>query len=101
MNPKENVSAITLRGGKQLEEVHKKVASDKDEENGKRDLLGILDEANPQIEVREPPKKIPTTEVQPMVPILPFPNCFSKSKKEESEKEIPETFKKFKSTFFY
>ena len=36
-----------------------------------------------------------------MVPILPFPNCFSKSKKEESEKEIPETFKKFKSTFFY
>ena len=46
-NPNENVSAITLRGGKQLEEVHKKVASGKDEENVKRDLSGILDEANP------------------------------------------------------
>ena len=34
-NPKENVSAITLREENQLEEVHKKVASDKDEENGK------------------------------------------------------------------
>ena len=42
-NLKENVSAITLRGGKQFEEIHKKVASDKDEENGKRDILRILD----------------------------------------------------------
>ena len=72
MNPKENVSAITLRGEKQLEEVHKKVASDKDEENGKRDLPVILDEANPQIENREPPKKMPRTEEQPMVSALSF-----------------------------
>ena len=46
-NPKENISAITLRGEKQLEEVHKKITSDKDEENRKRDLSGILDEENP------------------------------------------------------
>ena len=74
MNPNKNVSAITLRGGKQLEEVHKKIASDKDEENGKRDLPRILDEATPKIEIREPPKKMPRTEEQPVVPTLPFPS---------------------------
>ena len=42
-NIKENVSTITLRRGKQLEEVHKKVASEKEEDNATKDLLGILD----------------------------------------------------------
>ena len=41
-NPKDNVSAMTLRGGKQLEDVHKKGASEKAEDDVKRDLLGIL-----------------------------------------------------------
>ena len=93
-NPNENVSTIALRGGKQLEELHKKLTSDKDEENEKRDLLGIFDEANLQIEVGKPPKKIPRTEEQPVVPALPFPSQFSKSKKEKSEKKILETFRK-------
>ena len=50
--------------------------------------MGILDEANPQIEIGEPPKSIPRAKEQPVVPALPFPNRFSKSKKEESVKEI-------------
>ena len=50
-NPKESVNAITLRGRKLLEDVHKKVASEKEEDKVKRDLPGILDKANPQIEV--------------------------------------------------
>ena len=41
-----------------MENVSRKVASEKEEDKAKRDLLGILDEANPQIEVEEPPKKM-------------------------------------------
>ena len=37
-----------------MEEVHKKVASEKEEENATMDLSGILDEANSQIEIGEP-----------------------------------------------
>ena len=92
-NLKESVNEITLRGEKQLEDVHRKVASEKEEDKEKRDLPGILDESNPQIEVGEPPKKMPRTKEQPIVPTLSFPSRFSKSK-EESEKEILETFKK-------
>ena len=87
-NRKESVNAITLRGGKQLEDVHRKVASEKEEDKVKCDLPGVLDEANPQIEVGEPPKKMSRTEEQPIVSTLPFPSQFSKSKKEESEKEV-------------
>ena len=94
MNPKENVSAITLRGGKQLEEVHKRVTEASNEESEKRNLPGVLDEATSPIEVGEQPKKMPITEVQPVVPALPFPSWFSKSKKEESKKEILDTFRK-------
>ena len=61
--------------------MHKKVASEKDEEKTKRDLLGILDEANPQIEVGEPPKKMPRTEEQLAISVLLFLSRFSKSKK--------------------
>ena len=37
---------------------------------------------------------MPRTEMQPVILALPFPSWFSKSKKEESEKEILETFSK-------
>ena len=74
VNPKESVNAITLRGGKQLEDVTRKVASEKEEDKAKKDLPGILDEANPQVEVKEPPKKMPRTVEQPIIPTLPFPS---------------------------
>ena len=94
INLKERVNEITLRGGKQLEDVHRKVASEREENKVKRDLSGILNETNPQIEVEEAPKKMPRIEERPIVLTLPFPSQFSKSKKEESEKEILETFRK-------
>ena len=75
-----------------MEDMHRKVASEKENDKVKRDFPRILDEANPQIEVEEPPKKMPRTEKQPIVPTLPFPSHFSKSKKKESEKKILETF---------
>ena len=92
MNSKENISTITLRGGKQLEEVPKRVIEANNEVGEKRDLLGILDDAISLTEVGELPKKMPLTEIQPVVPASPFPSWFSKSKKEESEKEILDTF---------
>ena len=39
-----------------------------------------------------PPKKIPKDPIPPVVPVLPFPSCFAKTKKEENEKEILDTF---------
>ena len=75
-----------------MEDMHKKVNSEKEEDKEKRYLLGILDEANPQIEVEKSPKKMQRTKEQLIVPALPFPSRFSKSKKEESEEEILETF---------
>ena len=60
----------------------------------KRDISGVLDKATSPIEVGEPFKKMPITEAQPMVVALPFPSRFSKSKKEESEKEILDTLRK-------
>ena len=72
INPKENVSAITLRGGKQLEEVQKRVTEVSNEESEKRDLLGVVDEANSRIKVGEPPKKMLKNKVQPVVPALTF-----------------------------
>ena len=56
--------------------------------------MGVLDEVTSLIKVREPPKKMPRTEVQPVVSALPFPRQFSKSQKEESEKELLNTFRK-------
>ena len=37
---------------------------------------------------------MPRIEVHPMILTLPFPSQFSRSKKEESEKEILDTFRK-------
>ena len=54
----------------------------------KKDIPGRLDEANPQIEIREQPKKMTMTDKQPVVAALPYPSQFSKLKKEESQKEI-------------
>ena len=42
----------------------------------------------------EPSKKIPRTIIPPVRPALPFPSWFAKSKKEENEKEILDTFRK-------
>ena len=55
---------------------------------------GVIDEATSPIEIGEPPKKMPRTEIQPVVLALPFPSRFARSKKEENEKEILDIFRK-------
>ena len=65
----------------------KKVTEASNEESQQRDLPGVIDEATSPIEIGEPPKKMPRTEIQPVVLALPFPSWFARSKKEENKKE--------------
>ncbi|XP_031101884.1 uncharacterized protein LOC116005787 [Ipomoea triloba] len=83
VNPKQNVSAITLRSGKELEE-HTQVRKtpNRDEENKKE----VHPRQNDQKLVKESPETL-------AIP-LPFPSRLAKSKKEEEQKEILETFRK-------
>ncbi|XP_019155105.1 PREDICTED: uncharacterized protein LOC109151969 [Ipomoea nil] len=83
VNPKQNVSAITLRSGKELKEhtqVRKIPNQDKETE---KDVHQPQDDQNP---IGENPKT--------MVIPPPFPSRLAKSKKVEEEKEILETFRK-------
>ena len=47
-----------------------------------------------QLKVGGPPKKIFKNPISPVVPTLPFPCRFAKTKQEENEKEILDTFRK-------
>ena len=94
MNLKENVSAISLRSSKQLDKGPLKAKEAKEESKQQKDLPIQKDEATALIENGEPPKKIPRTTIPLVVSALPFPSQFAKSKKEENEKEILDTFHK-------
>ena len=94
MNPKENVSVITLRGGKQLDEVSKKVTKASNKESQQGIFRGVIDEATSLIEIGEPPKTMHRTEIQPIVQALSFLSRFARPTKEENEKEILHTFRK-------
>ena len=86
VNQKENVSAITLRSGKELEPVA-----------GKRRGHGLASDAETEVEVdvqpEQPEKSAPLEpkifEIRP-----PFPERLAKTKKEKDEKEILETLRK-------
>ena len=94
INLKENVSAITLRGGKQLDEIPLKAKETKGETKQQEDSSVDKDEDTALIESMGPPKKIFKDPIPPVVPALPFPSHFAKTKKEENEKEILDTFQK-------
>ena len=83
VNPRENVNAMTLRSGKQLETPQK--------DNVQREDNTIASSSNPN----KPQKKvIPKPSFPSYITPPPFPSRLAKSKKEEQEKEILETFKK-------
>ncbi|KAL0438824.1 UNVERIFIED_CONTAM: hypothetical protein Slati_2365400 [Sesamum latifolium] len=87
VNPKQNASAIVLRSGKELQD-------HKDENSTKR---GHAQKRKPEKEVEIPQEQDDKPkEDQPKVLVTrpPFPERFTKSKKEEEEKEIFETFRK-------
>ncbi|XP_031127650.1 uncharacterized protein LOC116029749 [Ipomoea triloba] len=83
VNPKQNVSAITLRSGKELEE-HTQVRKtpNRDEETEKE----VHQPQNDQKPIKEHPKSL-------VIP-PPFPSRLAKSKNTEEQKEILETFRK-------
>ncbi|KAL2243766.1 UNVERIFIED_CONTAM: hypothetical protein Sindi_0494600 [Sesamum indicum] len=80
INPRQNASAITLRSGKELQE-HVK------EDNTKR---GHDAERKPkkEIEVQQEQTEHEVDHPKPLVTRPPFPERFTKAKKEEEEKEI-------------
>ncbi|XP_052297127.1 uncharacterized protein LOC127902306, partial [Citrus sinensis] len=83
VNPKQNVSAVILRSGTELQEPSKKVTKHVEDELEKNELM-------PQSQDAQPTKAKPL----PIVIPPPFPSRFAKSKKEEQEKDILETFRK-------
>ncbi|KAH9782757.1 hypothetical protein KPL71_009045 [Citrus sinensis] len=83
VNPKQNVSAVILRSGKELQEPNKKVTKHVEDELEKNELMPESQDAQP-------------TRAKPLPIVIPppFPSRFEKSKKEEQEKDILETFRK-------
>ncbi|XP_027166451.1 uncharacterized protein LOC113766458 [Coffea eugenioides] len=79
-NPKENASVMLLRNGK---EIH--LTKPEATRNGKEQVT----EEPEQEEVSTPPRIPKTSDINPH-----FPGRFTKAKKEESEKEILDTFRK-------
>ena len=118
VNPKENASAVTLRSGKELEDLHAKVKGKivNDENGGKVEKDEIL-EANDEnleddMEIEEEkvdvgkkvsdqedvPKSKKARFIDDVVIRPPFPSKFSKPKKEIVDKEMLETFRKVEIT---
>ncbi|KAL2246643.1 UNVERIFIED_CONTAM: hypothetical protein Sindi_2516600 [Sesamum indicum] len=86
INPRQNVSAITLCSGKELQEY----VNEDDTKRG----LGVKRKPEKEIEVQQEQTKHEVDHPQPLVTRPPFPQRFTKAKKEEEEKEILETFRK-------
>lgn len=83
VNPKQNASAVILRSGKELQKPSNKVTKHVEDELEKNELM-------PKSQDAQPTKAKPL----PMVIPPPFPSQFVKSKKEEQDKDILETFRK-------
>ncbi|XP_010244116.1 PREDICTED: uncharacterized protein LOC104588022 [Nelumbo nucifera] len=75
-NPKQNASAITLRSGKELDEPKDTTKEEKEKETP------------------SPQKNSSGKQPQAIVTAPPFPSRFAKSKKEEQDNDILETFRK-------
>ena len=87
INPRENASAITLRNGRELEPFIAKSADSA--KTVQKETKADSDDVNLS-KVKSQPVVGNSTNFVP----LPFPSRLSKSKKEEQEKEILETFRK-------
>ncbi|XP_071920027.1 uncharacterized protein [Coffea arabica] len=86
VNPK-NVSAMTLRSGKEVQGPEPVIPKDKDEERIEKELE---EEGTDNKNAKVPSNPIPTTKTNPP----PFPNRLEKSKKQDKEKEVLEIFRK-------
>ncbi|KAL2251032.1 UNVERIFIED_CONTAM: hypothetical protein Sindi_2225500 [Sesamum indicum] len=86
INPRQNSSAIVLRSGKELQENVNKDGIEREHAAKRKWEI----EVEVQQEQAEPEEDHP----KPLVTRPPFPERFTKAKKEEEEKEIIETFRK-------
>ncbi|KAL0413443.1 UNVERIFIED_CONTAM: hypothetical protein Sradi_1546000 [Sesamum radiatum] len=86
INPKQNASAIVLRSGKELSS---ESGTMRGHARGK-----IRNRARNSSKQAEKPDQVDNDTSKVLVTKPPFPERFSKSKKEEEEKEIFETFRK-------
>ncbi|KAL2232540.1 UNVERIFIED_CONTAM: Retrovirus-related Pol polyprotein from transposon 17.6 [Sesamum indicum] len=86
INPRQNASAIVLRSGKELQE-HVN-------EDGTKHGHGVKRKPEKKIEVQQEQAEHEADYPKPLVTRPPFPERFTKAKKEEEEKEIFETFRK-------
>ena len=82
VNPKENASVITLKSGKQLEPL-----------TNKKKPVVIEDEIKEDTEITQP-KVNSNPYISTKINPLPFPTRSARSKKEEQEKEILDTFRR-------
>ncbi|XP_043809770.1 uncharacterized protein LOC122723081 [Manihot esculenta] len=86
-NLKQNVSAITLRSGKELDSASSKKLAQGSKADQKTEVeMEILEEKQPQKSEEE---QSPMQVIRP-----PFPERFAQSKREKEEKEILEIFRK-------
>jgi len=94
LNPKENVSAIMLRSGKELEEKRSKQIEMEEEEEIETELSTKKEHPPPpQTETKTNTSKVtPQSMTSSFKTIPPFPVSSSRSKKEDKEKEILEIF---------
>jgi hypothetical protein len=96
LNPKENVSAIMLRNGKELERQRSKQIEMEEKEEIETEL-SIKKKHPPPSQTKtttNTPKVIPHSMNSSFKTIPPFPVSSFRSKKEDKEKEILEVFKK-------
>jgi hypothetical protein len=96
LNPKENVSAIMLRSGKELKDKRSKQIEMEEEEEIEIELSKKKEHPSPpQIETKTNTLKVtPQSMTSSFKTISPFPVSSSRSKKKDKEKEILEVFKK-------
>ncbi|XP_027152195.1 uncharacterized protein LOC113752274 [Coffea eugenioides] len=86
LNPK-NVSAMTLRSGKEIQGPEPVIPKDKDEEK-------IENELERENSNGADPKVLPDPVITAKTNLPPFPSRLKKSKKQDKEKEILEVFRK-------
>ncbi|XP_027169576.1 uncharacterized protein LOC113769316 [Coffea eugenioides] len=89
VNPKQNASAITLRSGKELPEPSKRISEQAIEEELEKEGNVSQPRALEQPDFGEKSTQVVT-------PPPPFPSRLAKSKKQEQEQEILDTFRKKK-----
>ncbi|TYI87516.1 hypothetical protein E1A91_D04G141000v1, partial [Gossypium mustelinum] len=91
-NPRDNVSAITLRSGKELRPILKKVQNSDEENDTEVKKVRFSDRAEENLAL--PKADLQPSQPRSYVPKVPFPQRLRKEKSDDVNAEIFETFRK-------